>query len=97
MVSGEMSELKRKMVEEKQEELKEINLEMYREYQKNIRLSEELLHEIVIGVKNEENLYTLFLKAAEAIGYMTGDGIFFSQVRDYSEGKYLSIRPGSNQ
>ena len=92
-MAEQMSDLKRKMVEDKQEELREINLEMHREYQKNIRLSEELLHQIVIGVKNEENLYTLFMKAAEAIGYTTGDGIFYSQVRAYTEGKYLDIRP----
>lgn len=92
-----MSDLKRKMVEDKEEELKQINLEMNQEYQANIRKSEELLHAILLGVRAEENLYSLFMKACEAIGLMCGDGIFASQVKEFAEGKYLAQRPENSK
>ena len=92
-----MSDLKRKMVEDKEAELKQINLEMHQAYQANIRKSEELLHRILLGVRAEEDLYSLFMKACEAIGLMCGDSIFLSQVQEFCRGNYLSQRPAGDE
>lgn len=52
----------------------------YSEYGKNIKASEAGRSEILKGVKNGEDLTTLFLKAAEVISLMTGDKVFYSQI-----------------
>lgn len=50
---------------------------MYREYQENIKRSEQLRAEITKGIQAGEDTHALLLKAIEAIGRMTGDKVFF--------------------
>nr|CRY94008.1 hypothetical protein [uncultured prokaryote] len=56
------------------------SLEVYRIYQENIRLSEQLQTEILNGLKAGEPMPGLFLKAAKAISLMTGNSAFYSQI-----------------
>lgn len=55
-------------------------LEAYKEYQGNIRRSEELRTEILKGMKKGEQVQYLFLQAVECISSMTGDKAFFNQI-----------------
>lgn len=55
-------------------------LAVYREYQKNIKLSGQLQTEILKGVKRGEDIYSLFLKAVKAISLMTSNTVFYSQL-----------------
>jgi hypothetical protein len=45
-------------------------IEIYKKYQDNIRVSETLQSEIAKGVKNGEDVHSLFLKAVKAISLM---------------------------
>ncbi len=59
---------------------------VYKEYQKNIRLSGSLITEITKGLKAGENTTLLLLKAVKAISLMTSDEVFYSQAeRDIRE------------
>lgn len=51
-------------------------LAMYAQYQEDIRLSGMLLSEIIKGLKAGEEIVSLFEKACECIGKMTGDVLF---------------------
>lgn len=53
-----------------------------REYQENIKLSDQLQAEILKGAKQGENIYSLFLKAAQVISLMTSNTEFCSQLSD---------------
>lgn len=55
--------------------------EAYGEYQKNIRLSGSLRTEILKGARAGESTQLLLLKAVECISCMTGDKLFYEQVR----------------
>ena len=55
-------------------------LAVYREYQKNIKLSGQLQTDILKGVKRGEDIYSLFLKAVKAISLMTSNTVFYSQL-----------------
>lgn len=57
--------------------LHERYFEVCKEYQKNIRESELLRSQILIGLKEGENIYSLFLKAVKAISLMTGEDVFY--------------------
>jgi hypothetical protein len=61
---------------------KERNLEVYKTYQNNIKAAGQLQTEILKGVKGGESIYTLFLKAAKAISFMTSDSLFYSQLQE---------------
>lgn len=61
---------------------KERALAVYREYQKNIKLSGQLQADILKGAKRGEDIYSLFLKAAQAISLMTSNTAFYSQLND---------------
>ncbi|NCB44838.1 MAG: hypothetical protein EOM59_19780, partial [Clostridia bacterium] len=50
------------------------------EYQRNIKASGQLLSDIQRGALQGESVYTLFLKAAEAISCMTGNAQFYKQL-----------------
>lgn len=81
--------LQRKAAKNKEE--KELALEAYQAYQSNIRTAEQLRAEILKGAKTGESIYTLFMKAAEAISRMTSDALFYRQLKDdiaaiYGEG-----------
>ena len=65
----------------------ERTLEVYREYQKNIRESGILRTDILKGAKAGEPPVALLLKAVKCISLMTGDTVFYSQL----EGDIKSI------
>ena len=54
----------------------------------NIRESETLRTEILKGVQQGEELYTLLEKAVKCIGLMTGDGVFAPQVLKEMQNTY---------
>ena len=58
----------------------ERNLEVYRTYQENIKRSGQLQTDILKGVQAGEDIYSLFLKAVQAISCMTSNKTFYSQV-----------------
>lgn len=53
---------------------------VYREYQKNIKSSEQLRTDILKGAQAGEPATALLLKAVECISLMTGDKPFYSQI-----------------
>ena len=59
---------------------KERNLQIYREYQENKRVSGQLKVEILKGLKAGDDINILFLKACEAIGLMTSEKLFIKNV-----------------
>lgn len=59
---------------------KQRTLDIFREYQENIKRSGQLQTEILKGVKAGENVYNLFLKAVKAISLMTSNSLFYSQI-----------------
>ena len=70
--------LQRKADQNKAE--KDRNLEVYRTYQENIKRSGQLQTDILKGVQAGEDIYSLFLKAVQAISCMTSNKTFYSQV-----------------
>ena len=56
------------------------NLEVYRTYQENIKRSGQLQTDILKGVQAGDDIYSLFLKAVQAISCMTSNKTFYSQV-----------------
>lgn len=52
----------------------------YKHYQHNILAAGQLRSEIARGAAAGEDIYTLFLKAVETIGKMTGDSLFIDQI-----------------
>lgn len=57
-------------------------IEVYKRYQNNIKLSKGLLSEILQGTKEGEDICNLFLKAVRYISYMTGDMLFYDQIKN---------------
>ena len=55
--------------------------EAYREYQDNIKLAGQNVSAILKGITAGEDIYSLFLKAVDAIGKMTGDRSLYDQTR----------------
>lgn len=77
---------------------------VYSDYQKNIQLTEQLQADIVNGVKRGEDIYSLFLTAAQAISLMTSNTALYSQLKEdvkavYGAGEELSehVKPGNTQ
>lgn len=64
-------------------------LAMYAQYQEDIRVSGMLRSEILKGLKEGEEMLSLFGKACECIGKMTGD-MLFPQLCRREVGKYES-------
>jgi len=62
----------------RQEELDKAR-RVYSEYQENIKTSSQLQAEILKGIRNGESIYSLFLKATQAISLMTSNKLFHSQ------------------
>ena len=58
---------------------KEQALAVYREYQENHKRAGELQREIADGTTQGADIYSLFLKAVEAISLMTSDKMFYTQ------------------
>lgn len=54
--------------------------EIYRQHQENSIKSNQLQTEILKGVRAGESVYSLFLKASQAISLMTGNTAFYSQI-----------------
>jgi hypothetical protein len=67
-------------LQREQEEHKK-TLEIYREYQQNIKRSGQLRTDILRGVKAGEAPQVLLLKAVECISLMTGDSLFYRQIQ----------------
>ena len=65
----------------KEKEAYDRSVEVYKTYQKNVKTSSELQTEILKGLKNGEDVYNLFLKAAKCISLMTANGVFYDQVK----------------
>lgn len=61
--------------------------EVYKEYQQNILASGTLRAEITKGAKAGEDPETLLLKAVKAISLMTGDKLFYEQIKTEIEKK----------
>lgn len=59
---------------------KQRTLDIFREYQENIKRSGQLQTEILKGVKAGESVYNLFLKAVKTISLMTSNSLFYSQI-----------------
>ena len=59
---------------------KDRSIEVYRHYQENIRKSEQLQTDILKGARAGADIYSLFLKAVEAISCMTSNPLFLSQI-----------------
>lgn len=59
---------------------KQRTLDIFREYQENIKRSGQLQTEILKGVKAGESVYNLFLKAVKAVSLMTSNSLFYSQI-----------------
>ena len=57
-------------------------IEVYKKYQANTVKSAQLQSEILKGAKAGEDIYSLFLKAAEAISIMTGNPLFYSTLQE---------------
>lgn len=54
---------------------------VYQEHQDNIKLTYQLTTEIAKGIRAGADIYTLFLKAMDAIGRMTGDRQLLDRTR----------------
>jgi len=72
--------LQRKADQNKAE--KDRNLEVYRTYQENIKRSGQLQTDILKGARAGEDIYSLFLKAVQAISCMTSNKTFYSQLEE---------------
>ena len=65
---------------QQKKEAQDRELEIFREYQDNKRVTSELQCEILKGVKAGENPYSLFLKAAKALSLSIHNSQFYDQV-----------------
>lgn len=65
---------------QREQENNKRTLEIYTEYQKNIRTSESLQTEILKGARAGDPVELLFLKAVECISCMTSDKLFYNQI-----------------
>lgn len=64
----------------REQEERKRTLEIYREYQQNIKTSSQLQTEILKGARAGEDIYSLFLKAVKAISLMTSNNLFYTQL-----------------
>lgn len=56
------------------------SLEICKEYQENIKKSSQLQTELLKGVQAGEDIYTLFLKATEALSKLINNSLFYEQI-----------------
>lgn len=75
----------------KEKEIYKVNVDIYKEYQKNIAISNEIQAEILDGLKSGELEGVLLLKACKIISLMTSNNSFYEQVENdykniYGEG-----------
>lgn len=73
-----------KRIQEREEAIKrdhEKCVQVYQEYQKNIKLTDSYQAEILQGLRTGEDPTGLLLKAIEAISRMTGNRHFYTQAR----------------
>lgn len=70
------------MQSKREDEDRKRTLEVYKTYQENTRKSEQLQTEILKGLKAGADVYTLFLKAVDAISRMTSNTCFRSQIEE---------------
>ena len=55
--------------------------EVYRQYQENIRATEQLQAQILKGIRNHESIHTLFLTAAKALALTVNNREFYQQIQ----------------
>lgn len=68
--------------------------EVYRRYQENIKATELLQAEILKGIRAQEDIYSLFLKAAKALSFTLDCPLFYEQIkRELPE--YYNLRESS--
>lgn len=79
-VTTKAAPIQREINREKAE--RDRSLEICREYQENIQKTAMLRAEINNGILHGENIYSLFLKAIDAIGIMTHDKSMYSRTRE---------------
>ncbi len=60
----------------------------YRAYQANVRRSEELMEQVLLGAREGEPLASLLLKTSEAISRMTNNRSFLDQMDTYVRSVY---------
>lgn len=60
----------------------ERNKAIYDEYQENTQTAQTTMNKITLGVKQGENIYSLFLEAVKVIALMTHDKAFDEQIND---------------
>lgn len=70
------------MQSKREDEDRKRTLEVYKTYQENTKKSEQLQTEILKGLKAGADIYTLFLKAVDAISRMTSNTCFRSQIEE---------------
>lgn len=63
---------------DERESEKERAIQVYKEYQNNIRTSSQLNTEIIKGLQAGEDIYRLFLKAIKSISLMTSDNVIYT-------------------
>lgn len=56
---------------------------IHREYQKNIKVSEQLQTEIIKGLQSGEDIYNLFLKAMKSISLMICNDVQYTMAEQY--------------
>ena len=54
--------------------------EVYKKYQQNIAATELLQAQILKGIRNQENIYSLFLTAAQALSLTISNREFYQQI-----------------
>lgn len=54
--------------------------DVYKRYQENIKLTELLQAEILLGIRDRESIYSLFLTAAKALSLTVSNREFYAQI-----------------
>lgn len=54
--------------------------DVYKTYQNNIRTTEILQAQILKGIRQREDIYSLFLKASKALSLTVSDRLLYSQI-----------------
>ena len=70
------------MQQKRQREIETLTRQMYGTCQDNIKKAGELRSDILKGIQQGENSYTLLLQAIECISKMTGESLFYTQSKE---------------
>lgn len=76
----------------RKEEQEQMNFDMFKEYQKNINLSEQLRCSITKQIQSgQQDTYKLLIDAIKCISLMTGDTVFYNQNVDKLKSKEMQL------